>query len=186
MFLWSNIIGAIFLCTEAMLAWLAFGSLTNPCAPPVKNFDPNKDYDIHYPCAVSDLYNQNFSAIPVLSQIVNFYPMLNMAAVPILNITLRNNLLDVLPIKRWIKNSGRCLFLLEDHRTVVKGVWSIILTIPVLCIVTWYREVQDLVTYTGGFCGAFILLIIPLTVLLYARSLDPESRHGHNKNKSPF
>jgi len=58
--------------------------------------------------------------------------MLNMAAVPILNITLRNNLLDVLPIKRWIRNSGYCLFLLEDHRTVVKGVWSIILTIPVL------------------------------------------------------
>ena len=168
MFLWSNIIGAMFLCTEAMLAWIAFGNLTNRCVPP-DDWDTNKPYPIHFPCAVSGLYNQNFSDIPVVSQIVNFYPMLNMAAVPILNITLRNNLLDVLPIKRWIRNSGRCLFLLEDHRTVVKGVWSIILTIPVLCIVTWYRKVQALVTYTGGFCGAFILLIIPMTVVLYAR-----------------
>jgi hypothetical protein len=39
--------------------------------------------------------------------------MLNVAAVPILTITLRNNLMQVVPIKRWIRQSGSCLFLLE-------------------------------------------------------------------------
>lgn len=92
-----------------------------------------------------------------------------MAAVPILNITLRNNLLEVIPLKRWIKNSGMCLWLLDDHKSHIKGIWSIILTIPVVCIVTWYRDVQSLVTYTGGFCGAFILLIFPLILVVYAR-----------------
>lgn len=35
---------------------------------------------------------------------VQFYPMLNVAAVPILTITLRNNLMQVLPIKKWLRN----------------------------------------------------------------------------------
>lgn len=96
--------------------------------------------------------------------------MLNMAAVPILNITLRNNLLEVLPIKQYLRQKKRCLWLLEDHRNVVKGVWSIILTIPVISIVTWYRDVQVLVTYTGGVCGSFILLIIPAIVVGFARN----------------
>jgi len=53
----------------------------------------------HFPCAVADLYNENFLGIPVLRAVCNFYPLLNIAAVPILNITLRNNLMDVIPIK---------------------------------------------------------------------------------------
>ena len=35
-------------------------------------------------------------AIPFISQVVNFYPMLNVAAYPVLAITLRNNFLQVL------------------------------------------------------------------------------------------
>lgn len=84
----------MFLFTEAILAWFAFSAYTNDCA--------DKD-DPHFPCAVDGLYNLNFLDLPGISQIVNFYPMLNIAAVPILNITLRNNLLDVLPIKKVIK-----------------------------------------------------------------------------------
>jgi len=68
MFLYSNIIGAMFLCTEAMLAWVAFGSLSNPCVPP-DGWDPNVPLPnpITYPCRVSALYNQNFLKIPVVS-----------------------------------------------------------------------------------------------------------------------
>lgn len=67
--------------------------------------------------------------------------MLNMAAVPILNITLRNNLLDVIPVKVWIKKYNRCLCLLDDQKNSVKGTWSIILTIPVIVIVLITRDV---------------------------------------------
>ena len=42
--------------------------------------------------------------------------MLNFAAVPVLNITLRNNLLEVLPIKRYLRRKRCCLFLLDDEK----------------------------------------------------------------------
>jgi hypothetical protein len=95
--------------------------------------------------------------------------LLNVAAVPILNITLRNNLLDALPLKKWVEKAGCCLCLLNDKSNMVKGLWSIILSIPVFCIVLFYRKVQDLVAISGGIFGAFILLIIPGTLLFFAR-----------------
>ena len=140
MFLYSNIIGSIFLGTEAILAYFAFSSLDNFCVKPL-DWDPTEPFEAHFPCAVSGLYNENFLKLPGIGQICNFYPMLNIAAVPILNITLRNNLLDVIPVKRWIRNSGKCLCLLDDHKRSIKGLWSIILTIPVISIVLFYRNV---------------------------------------------
>jgi len=109
MFLLSNIVGALFLCTEALLAWFAFSSLDNLCVPP-----PHSKEIVTFPCAVSALYNENFLNLPGIGQIVNFYPMLNIAAVPILNITLRNNLLDVIPVKPFLRKKKCCLCLLED------------------------------------------------------------------------
>ena len=47
--------------------------------------------------------------------------MLNIAAVPILNITLRNNLLDAIPIKKFLKEKNFCIFLLDDHKKSIKG-----------------------------------------------------------------
>jgi len=167
MFLYSNIIGACFLLTESWLAYFAFASLPNSCD------DPN---NVEFPCRVSGLYNENFLKLPVIGQICNFYPMLNIAAVPILNITLRNNLLDVLPIKQYIKRKKCCLFLLDDNRNIVKGVWSIILSLPVFLIVFSMKNVQELVTYTGGLCGSFILLIFPASLALFARYQNPESK----------
>lgn len=153
---------------------------------PVDQRDDYKD-GFTFPCAVSGLYNQNFLKLPVLGQICNFYPLLNVAAVPILNITLRNNLLDVFPIKQWLKEKNICLFLLDDHKNSIKGVWSIILSIPVFIIVFLTRDVQALVTYTGGLCGACILLIFPAVLAYYARKSNPEEKFGcENPNKSPF
>ena len=106
MFLISNFFGAVMLFIEAQLAWYAFSGLTNSCeaVPTV------------FPCAVDSRgFNQNFAGIPFMGSFVQFYPMLNVAAVPILTITLRNNLMQVLPIKRWLKgcNCGAARFLLQ-------------------------------------------------------------------------
>jgi len=172
MFLWSNIIGSIFLATEAWLAFFAFSALNNLCVD--DHVPPREDFKATFPCKVSGLYNENFLDLPFIGQVCNFYPMLNIAAVPILNITLRNNLLDVIPIKKYLRKKNCCLCLLDDHKNSVKGLWSCILTIPVISIVCFYRDVQTLVTYTGGFCGAFILLFIPCTLIWYARAFNSE------------
>jgi len=140
MFFYSNIVGSLFLATEAVLAYLAFSGLSNACVKPL-NWPAGVPFEAHYPCEVSGLYNENFLDLPGIGQICNFYPMLNMAAVPILNITLRNNLLDVIPVKRWLRERNMLLFLLDDHKNSIKGLWSCILTIPVLVIVCLTRDV---------------------------------------------
>jgi len=128
MFMVSHTIGTIALGIEGVLSWLAFSGYTNDCTT--------------YPCKIQSLYNQNFANIPVVGQICNFYPMLNISSVPILTITLRNNLMEVLPIKRWLSKSNNCVckFLLQDDRKLVKGVWSILLNLPVIVVVIFERN----------------------------------------------
>ena len=121
----------------------------------------------------------------MIGQICQFYPMLNVSAVPILTITLRNNFMQVVPVKRWIRNSGCCLFLLDDHKRSVKGIWSIIFTIPVIIIVMFERDPQVMISYTGGICGPFILFLIPATLVVYGRKMLG-AYNENNFNRSPY
>ena len=111
--------------------------------------------------------------------------MLNVSAVPILTITLRNNFMQVVPVKRWIRQWGCCKFLLDDHKRSVKGIWSIIFTIPVIIIVMFERDPQVMISYTGGICGPFILFLIPITLVWYGRRLLGE-HNEKNFNRSPY
>ena len=75
---------------------------------------------------------------------------------------------------------------LKDDRKIVKGIWSIIISIPVIIIVLFFQQPQVFITYTGGICGTFILFIIPATLVFHARKKDLEKTYGVNFNKSPF
>ena len=44
--------------------------------------------------------------------------MLNVSAVPILTITLRNNFMQVVPVKRWIRQWNCCTFLLDVSKII--------------------------------------------------------------------
>lgn len=163
MFFWSFFIGSTLLVAEGFLALLAFSHLEN------------KDCS-EFPCRIRGLYNENFLDLPVIGQISNFYPMLNVAAVPILTITLRNNLLQLL----GLENRG-------GTSKLKKGLWSIGLSIPVIIITIFLRDPQVLITYTGGFTGMVILLLIPALFVQGARRLGQEYIHDRvNFNKSPF
>lgn len=61
MFLWSNIVGSIFLITEGLLAYFAFSSLENFCIKPENWVGP---FEQKFPCKVSGLYNENFLDLP--------------------------------------------------------------------------------------------------------------------------
>jgi len=156
MFALSHILGASLLFIEGQMAFYAFSSYPNDCKESI-------------PCKPSGLFNENFQDIPFIGQVVQFYPMLNSTAVPILTITLRNNLLSVIPIKKWIKQSGTCLWLLDDTKRSVKGAWSAIFSIPAIILVMITQDPQALVTYTGGICGTFILFLFPLKLVHDAR-----------------
>ena len=100
MFLISHALGATLLGLEGVLGFLAFSGLTNECST-------------GYPCKVQPLFNENFLGIPFIGQFCNFYPMLNVSAVPILTITLRNNIMEVVPIKKWLTKYRCCHVLLD-------------------------------------------------------------------------
>lgn len=110
MFFWSFVIGSSVLVLEAFLALLAFSHIDV------------EDCDV-FPCSIQKLYNVNFSKLPFVGQVSNFYPMLNVAAVPILTITLRNNIFQLF----GLENQG------ESSR-LKKGLWSTGLSLPVIII----------------------------------------------------
>ena len=78
-----------------------------------------------------------------------------------------------------------CKFLLDDHKRSVKGIWSIIFSIPVIVIVMFERDPQVMISYTGGICGPFILFLIPITLVWYGRKKLGEY-NDDNINASPY
>ena len=111
-----------------------------------------------------------------IGQVCNFYPFLNVAAVPVMCITIRNNLLQILGF---------------DSKTEItklkKGIWSIGISLPAIVVTLFLRDPQILVTYTGGLTGVIILLLIPTIFVQMARRMDLESTFNEkNFNKSNF
>jgi hypothetical protein len=94
MFLSSHLIGASLLALEGVMAFIAFSGIDHDCSTGV------------YPCRISKLFNENFVNIPFIGQVCNFYPMLNVSSVPVITITLRNNLMEVIPINKWLSKSN--------------------------------------------------------------------------------
>ena len=68
---------------------------------------------------------------------------------------------------------------------MVKGLWSIIFSLPVFVIVIITRDPQALVTYTGGICGTFILMLFPVTLVYFGR-MRGFADGKYNFNNSPF
>jgi hypothetical protein len=66
--------------------------------------------------------------------------MLNVSSVPVITITLRNNLMQVVPIKQWLSKIDNKVarFMIQDDKRAVKGIWSIIISIPVIIIVLFF------------------------------------------------
>lgn len=156
-------LGGSVLILEGLLAVLAFSHIEN------------KECE-HFPCEIQKLYNENFLDVPFIGQVCNFYPMLNVSTVPILTITLRNNIFQ--------------FFGLETKAGISrmrKGLWSFALSVPVIIITMFLRDPQLLIKYTGGFTGSVILLLIPALFVQGARKLNFEEMYDRlNFNKSPF
>jgi hypothetical protein len=68
----------------------------------------------------------------------------------------------------------------------VKGAWSAIVSIPAIVIVLLTRNPQTVITYTGGICGTFILLIIPCFLVTLARQKVKKEGTLFNENVNPF
>ena len=65
-------------------------------------------------------------------------------------------------------------------------------SLPVLIICFITQNPQVIVTYTGGICGTFIVLIVPVMIVLFARrherrqAAQEGKKKEENFNASPF
>lgn len=123
-----------------------------------------------------------------IAPVVAIYPMLNVSVVAILNISLRNNLFEASPIRSLIQERGHssCLWMLQDNTPRVKGLLSILLSIPAIFVVIFERDIYNNIIIIGGFFGALILMVIPVTLVSAAREMDSEYNPKENFNASPF
>ena len=92
---------------------------------------------------------------------------LNVSALPVLTITLRENI-----IKLVSKEMAA--------RKEIELTWqSVILTLAIMgtCFVTAFvlrENISLVVNFTGGICGVIIMMIIPSTMIIKARSMLDE------------
>jgi hypothetical protein len=61
-----------------------------------------------------------------------------------------------------------------------------IVSIPAIIIVLVTRNPQAIISYTGGICGTFILLIIPCTLVFFARRRLALQGTLFNEKNNPF
>ena len=93
-FFWAFLFSCIILIIESTLGCLAF-----------------QGYECQgYPIGLSDLYNINFLGLPGVGEIANYYPVFNVVAVPIMCITLRNNIMLIFSRTSDVSRCARILW----------------------------------------------------------------------------
>jgi hypothetical protein len=109
---------------------------------------------------VEKLYNVNFLGMGLVGDIVGIYPFLNVASVPVVTITLRENILYLLG---WNNLSGSNLGIFW------KGVWSFALSVPAVIMALLLDDPQEMIKYTGGISGSMIMFVIPAVFILNSK-----------------
>ena len=151
---------------------LAFAGLPDsPSACP-----PTSIADEPTPCPIQHLITQNFESFSFqpLAYYLSLYPVFALTTnFPLICITLRNNLMTIvpgltgMPVKRW-----QC---------------TLLAALPPYVVAFFYRDVDSLAGYTGGYAGVFIQLIIPAILAILARKWEAENPSaGRNVHRSPF
>jgi len=142
----TTLTAAVFIL-ESMLAVFAFGGRQGNCD--------------HFPCAIQPLYNENYLAIQGLNFIVNFYPVLNLAPFPVVAITLRNNLMQLIipdTATHHMNNLTKTTFM-----------FACLSCIPVYIVAFFVRNVQQMLAYTGGYSGMALMYIFPCWLIIVHR-----------------
>jgi len=112
--------------------------------------------------AVPQLYNTAFTALPTpVPQLLCGYPLLILAIYPIVSITFRNNMLDILGLAPPS----------SDGPVQTKDVLSTALaTLPPVFVAYLTSDVQALVGVFAGYFGLSLFLLVPCILMLCSRS----------------
>lgn len=130
------------------------------------------------PSEISPLYSLNFSnhSITVLAKFLSLYPVFTLSSnFPLICITLRNNLMALVP-------GSKGLFFSQQ-------IFTLVALMPPVVLAVFVHDVGQLVALTGSFAGLAIMFVTPGLLVLYSRDkLDKTVPHWHqiHHHKSPF
>eukprot|EP01125_Pyxidicula_operculata_P012092 TRINITY_DN3965_c0_g1_i1.p1 TRINITY_DN3965_c0_g1~~TRINITY_DN3965_c0_g1_i1.p1 ORF type:complete len:469 (-),score=27.33 TRINITY_DN3965_c0_g1_i1:58-1464(-) len=159
----------IVLCFTAV--W-AYGSVTNPTCLPTPG----------PPCELQSLYTINFASYSVhpIAIFLVLYPVFTLSTnFPLIAITLRNNLMQLITYKKDEVTPG-----------FRQTIFALIAVVPPIIIATVYRDVETLVSYTGAYGGLGIMFLFPALLVQFARKkaakVFSEEELATNYLASPF
>jgi len=110
------------------------------------------------PCKIQSLYTLNFKSydISFISFFLTLYPAFTLTTnYPLIAITLRNNVINLLPVKTQ-----------EKWRTIVVAL--VVAGIPLIMAI-FTQDVKFLVELTGSYAGLFIMFVIPAALAYFSR-----------------
>eukprot|EP01029_Cantina_marsupialis_P031288 TRINITY_DN89432_c0_g2_i1.p1 TRINITY_DN89432_c0_g2~~TRINITY_DN89432_c0_g2_i1.p1 ORF type:complete len:496 (+),score=125.37 TRINITY_DN89432_c0_g2_i1:154-1488(+) len=154
------------LCSSAMFA---FGNIVNPKC-------------IHSDaCTVQDMYNLNFSTFHLkwIAKFLNIYPTLAVATYPLVAVTLRNNIAQLVGIDSSKLGDGGI--------TMQQIQLTLVATIPSICVAFFTKNIQIVTNITGAYGGVFIMFLFPVLMVVRARKIMKEKYNMiSHKYSSPF
>jgi len=107
------------------------------------------------------LYTMNFASYKIkpIAIFLVLFPVFTLSTnFPLIAITLRNNLMLLIPYKKEVL-----------HPTIRRIIFALIATIPPLCIAFSTQKVDALVSITGAYAGLGIMFFFPALLVFYAR-----------------
>uniref|UniRef100_A0A6B2L2M3 Amino acid transporter transmembrane domain-containing protein n=1 Tax=Arcella intermedia TaxID=1963864 RepID=A0A6B2L2M3_9EUKA len=170
MMLFDNIFVLITYVLLCLTALWAFGDVTNPTC----SNSPGA------PCSIQPLYTLNFSSYDVLpiAKFLVLFPAFTLSSnFPLIAITLRNNLMQLITYREN-----------EMNPQVRKIIFGLISCIPPLGIAFATQDVQTLVSFTGAYAGLGIMFFFPALLVFFARRKYETMATTKEKNflESPF
>ncbi|CAD8197690.1 unnamed protein product [Paramecium pentaurelia] len=96
--------------------------------------------------------------------IISFYMFLNIAALPVLTITIRKNLMKLVAPHLIPKDNLQI--------TLPTALFTLLIILPCATLaILLKKQIEMIVGITGGVCGVFILLTIPAALVLQGRKI---------------
>ncbi|CAD8119395.1 unnamed protein product [Paramecium sonneborni] len=106
--------------------------------------------------------------------IISFYMFLNIAALPVLTITIRKNLMKLVVPHLLPKDNLKI--------TLPTALFTLLIVVPCAALAILLKDdIEIIVGLTGGVCGVFILLTIPAALVLQGRK-----KHNVKYSDNPY
>ena len=129
-------------------------------------------------CSIQELYTLNWvsSDFRPMAAFLSLFPVFTLTTTfPLISITLRGNILRLFPAPA----PGA-----PAHETERRVLATLLAIVPAFAVCALRVPLDRIISFTGAFCGVFIMFFFPATLVLLARRKVPQ--HARNALASPL